>query len=680
VTSSAKPALSDWQGAALGSADAAVAAVIFCFAVLLGTSAVIAHRAGGGAQYFYQAEFGPAVMAACGRGFLNPEADKVAPLSAFLSQQTDALDCADLPAAIPVGDLDPYQRVSQYLEVTVSLIWKVTGVSWSRLVILPGILFGVVVALNYGLFRLALSRVLALLGMVPILISTGNYMIMPHVRDYAKGPFLLAVIFIMGFLVAGSTDRWRVMALSALAGAVIGLGLGFRSDLMLALPPFLITVAFLLPRAVSIRMRIAAVAIFFAFFAIVAFPVVRGYSKGSNAGHVVLLGLTKPFDQPLRIEPSIYEYGSQYNDSLAFAIINSYALRVENRPAGATIGTIEYDRSSLRYLGNVAVVFPADLVTRTLAATRAVPRFFLDYLLFPPTQVRSEFGRLVYRIRARIWSRLAKVAVVAVAATTIIVSMVSPRAAWLIILVMLGFAGASAIQFNERHFYYLEVVPWWAFGLLAQTAMRAPALLRELTMLHVKRAVVVCAIVLAVVGGAIGLSRGYQQKTAARLFGSYETATRTPLPIVLRDAGDGRTLIGTQEWLRPLPPDLPRVVTRFLAVQFRDDLCGPGSLSLTLRYQATRADLDFSEPITIPLGLEPTTPTTFFIPTYDRLLMAAHDRGNESVRFRGVEVVADRVRCVGRLWRVEGLDATPLLLTTMLVPDWRDQPLYQRLR
>src|SRR5262249_49499676 len=172
----------------------------------------------------------------------------------------------------------------------------------------------------------------------------------------------------------------------------------------------------------------------------------RGYSKGSNTGHVVLLGLMKPFDQPLRVDPSIYEFGSQYNDSLAFAQINSYAVRVENRRGGDNIGTVEYDRSALRYLGNIAVVFPADLVTRTVAATRAVPRFFLDYLLFPPLQVHSELGRVIYSVRAQIWSRLAKVAVIAVAVATIVAGMVNPRTAWLVIVVMIGFAGASAVQ------------------------------------------------------------------------------------------------------------------------------------------------------------------------------------------------------------------------------------------
>ena len=58
----------------------------------------------------------------------------------------------------PTVALDAVSAREQYLELTVAMTWKVTGVSWSRLAILPGILFGAVAALTYGVFRLGLSR------------------------------------------------------------------------------------------------------------------------------------------------------------------------------------------------------------------------------------------------------------------------------------------------------------------------------------------------------------------------------------------------------------------------------------------------------------------------------------------------------------------------------------------
>src|SRR6202011_4426560 len=111
-------------------------------------------------------------------------------------------------------------------------------------------------------------------------------------------------------------------ALSALGGGVVGLGLGFRTDLVIAVLPFLFTLAFLLPPAASVRTRAVAMAVFLLSFAVVGFPLLRDYSKGRNMGPLILLGLTAPFNRPLGIQPSIYEYGSQYNDALMASIIN----------------------------------------------------------------------------------------------------------------------------------------------------------------------------------------------------------------------------------------------------------------------------------------------------------------------------------------------------------------------
>jgi hypothetical protein len=55
-------------------------------------------------------------------------------------------------------------------------------------------LFGAVGSFSYGLFRLGLTRVLSVLGIIPVFLSTSNLNLIPHLRDYAKGPFLLGII------------------------------------------------------------------------------------------------------------------------------------------------------------------------------------------------------------------------------------------------------------------------------------------------------------------------------------------------------------------------------------------------------------------------------------------------------------------------------------------------------
>jgi len=653
--------------------ELAIIVLILCIGTWAGAKAVRMYRTAGGAQYFYQSDFGPAVMLACGRAFQDPDTRNAPALAAFLSQQSDSVDCASVPSTIETTPMNPFQRGVRYLEVAVALTWKITGVSWSRLDILPGALFGTVAALTYGVLRLALTRTIALLALVLSVTCTPNFMLVPQLRDYAKGPFLLAVILIMGLVVLGPTGRRRAIGLSALAGAIVGLGFGFRADLAIAVLPFAIALAFLVPPTVSIPARIAAVVVFVASFLIVASPVLRDLSKGGNNGHVTLLGLFADFDGPLRVEPSVYEFGGPYVDSLALTTINSYAIRVEGLTQPAPGASAEYERVGTAYLTQIARSFPADVITRVASAIRTVPKYFLDSSLYPPVQVQSsEFAVQVYRLRARAFWRIAHIAFVAFAAATLFVSAVHPRAAWLIVLVMMGFAGTSAIQFNERHFYYLQFLPWYAFGLLAQSALAGPRLWNALTSAHVKRAIVFGAVVGGVAGGAIILSRAYQQRTAAQLFGRYEAAPRASLPTSERSAGAGRTLIAIPDWRQSLPGGGRAIETRFISVRFRDDLCGLGSLPLTIRYDGRRRDADLSEPITVRLHPRGSAPTTLYV--------VAYDWADDYIRFQGIEVAADRLHCVGDLSRVDGVERTPLLLTTTLGAEWRQERLYQRLQ
>ena len=648
-----------------------IAAVLFCLGTWLGLHAVQAFRAAGGQPAFYQSEFAPAVMFACGRGLRNPDAQTASAIRGFLAEQRDGVTCADLPPPTGTVGLDPFQRACLYLELTVALIWKITGVSWSRLAILHGILFGLVSALSYGLFRLGLTKLFSLLGSVPVFMSTSSLDLVPHLRDYAKGPFLLGVMLIMGVLVLQPMSGRRVVAFSGLAGAVVGFGLGFRTDLIIAVLPFMVVVAWVIP-SLSWRVRGVAIATFLTSFAIVAFPLLGDYSRGNNIGPVALLGLTKPFDQTLGVQPSIYHFGGQYSDSLIFSIVNSYVVRIEGRSQGVDLATKEHASASMKYFAEIARTFPADLAIRTLAAARKTPRYFLESSLDRPTWIRSGPLRALYRVYGAVSSRLAPVAVTSLVAATIVVSMTNPNAAWLIVVLMLGFAGGSAVQYHERHFYYLQLVPWWAFGFLVQAALGGPPVFRRVTMLHIRRAIVFSALVATGASGAVLLTRTYQQRSAAQLFHRYETAPRTPLGIAQRQARPNRTLFTAPEWLDRLPPGSPRVETRFLAVRFHDSACESAELPLTIRYDAALPELDFTESVTVQLHRDSVSPTMLFF--------AAFDRPEETTRFRGIELADDRAGCVDGILRVDGLQETPLLLTTVLAANWRDEPLYQRLR
>ena len=94
--------------------ECAVVAVVFCVGTYVGLHAVRTFRALGGGQYFYQTEFGPAVMLACGRGFDDPDVRSVPALDDFLEQRVDTFDCASLGTVTTKGGLNGFQRGMRY--------------------------------------------------------------------------------------------------------------------------------------------------------------------------------------------------------------------------------------------------------------------------------------------------------------------------------------------------------------------------------------------------------------------------------------------------------------------------------------------------------------------------------------------------------------------------------------
>ena len=92
-------------------------------------------------------------------------------------------------------------------------------------------------------------------------------------------------------------------------------------------------------------------------FLITAWPVLTAYSRGSNSGHVALLGFMAPFDSRLGLEPSIYSWGYVYHDGFASTLVNSFTNRVYGH--GVAFYSPEYDRAMVTYILQIARHWPA---------------------------------------------------------------------------------------------------------------------------------------------------------------------------------------------------------------------------------------------------------------------------------------------------------------------------------
>src|SRR5215471_3886073 len=88
-----------WEPAAVrpfDRVDLYFALALFVLSWLLAAFYLPAFRAAGGTPQFYQEDFAPAVMWACGRGYVNVARHAVPPLDAFLTRHATTFRCGDL--------------------------------------------------------------------------------------------------------------------------------------------------------------------------------------------------------------------------------------------------------------------------------------------------------------------------------------------------------------------------------------------------------------------------------------------------------------------------------------------------------------------------------------------------------------------------------------------------------
>jgi len=131
------------------AADALVGLLLFATGCSLGW---FASRHFMGQPLFYQGEFGPAVMLAAGRGFVNPVVRPGTALARFLTLQQPTLNAEDV-AQVEAGPIDQLQKQTTYLMRLVGYEWKLTGISWRNVAGVSALMFGLTLAVSYGVAR-----------------------------------------------------------------------------------------------------------------------------------------------------------------------------------------------------------------------------------------------------------------------------------------------------------------------------------------------------------------------------------------------------------------------------------------------------------------------------------------------------------------------------------------------
>lgn len=674
----------------LFSFDLLLVCVVFIAGTATGAAYVLTW---GSTALYYQYLFGPAAMYACSRGYVNPDLDHAPKLREFLdvipeikaSRPPDvkSFSPSDLPEDVPTLPFNAIQRRELYLIYSVGLVWRIFGISWASVAVLQGLLYGLTCTAAYALFRLGMGRFASTLLALLFLSSPIHLEYLPALRDYSKAPFILAAAFLAGLVTRQPMTIKRLALLAAACGAIIGIGIGFRIDVIICLPVFLGCCLFLLPEGLreTIAQRATSAAVCTLMFALCSLPVLMQLGEGGNKGHPALLGFMKPYSHRLGVGGTPYELGHKYLDIEPLTIVNAFVRHETPDSPPVMYEAPPYEAAASRYTNLFIKTFPADVLIRAYAATLRVVdelRAGPDHAV--PLGVKNGFLEAIFKARERVerllLTRTRYVAILALLA----MAGYRLRLGFAAFGMLMYFAGYSAVQFGARNCFHLQVIPLWVTGFVVSAAFAAlvrwsrdalPIPTRQESVKVAGRIVLfaVCAIVLLAV--PLSLARAYQQRTVSRLLHSYLDVVRESLPMDAQVSGDQAVRVS-------LPilsscearPDAPCFTNEIMLLEFSG---ADHDTPVTLKYTSDCFETDLTRTEVIPAsdGI-----TRLFTPVY---------RGSwteylpQWTRFEQIELAKTDMPRFSAVYRVRDPGALPLVMHVLYTPDWESRRLYQQL-
>lgn len=390
----------------------------------------------------------PSAMFAKGRGFIRPPVDEVPELREFLYPASG--DAAWNPESIPETfsqtNWDTYERYHRYLIYSMGIVWWIFGVSWGSAKVLALGLYIASALQVYVLLKMLMNRAFALPGALLFVVAPAVKMTVFNIRDFSKAPFLIALITVLVYLLLEKRRPRQYLGAAVLAGCIVGIGLGFRRDLLIAFPPILLVLA-LCPLDIKqggLRWRAGAIMGTAMAATLCAVPILGTFQeRGSLVAHDIMMGLATTSDEFLALESASYERVPVKHDTYVSGLASGFLrrefigdnVRLQNSHLTAT------DEAKSLYVRETLRLFPADMLLRGYAA----------------------FLRVSYGINyesGKYWpDEIIKHGLFYVLLSLLLISLYSARLAVMLLIVMLYFCGVTSLQFESRHSFHLIFIP-----------------------------------------------------------------------------------------------------------------------------------------------------------------------------------------------------------------------------
>jgi hypothetical protein len=639
--------------------------------------------------FFYQTFMPEMVYWACGLGFSHP-INTPPLLLEFLFGRIASLDCAALGASASLGTSGFFFNSQLYLGWSVSALWRLTSVNYHNLWPLFSILVGGYACGCFVLLRLFFGRWTATAGALVLMLSPVALSMIVYLRDYAKAPFFIWTIVLL--ILALRARNWRTTVIWTFsAGVTLGIGFGFRSDIIILLPIGIGTLA--LGIGPSALQRCAGgIMAFVVGTLLLASPIIIGGNVG-GFGTVFMQGMSEPFRIYLGLSPAPYDFGTRYSDELTLSSVAA-DLRASDPEwdahEEAAISPISQSitRSGPYVIGWVSY-FASDVVTQALKSAAWIVGF--PALVAPGRQSLDPGGPVragppialhltwLYDLLAQTWLPFA--CGVGLVVFFLYVATSSTHEALALFLMFAALLLYPVIQFSIRHVFHLEFV--WIVSVLA--LIRAPFEWAVLRSVLPRFFIVASTIAISVLAIRTGLTI-YQNQVLLKQFESVLARPRQTIELANPSEQDGKVVfkVPLPERYRSLVESAPDSMNNRIAeVGVEQDVraaadrllltlggtnCHIGKLILSFHY--TKRD-GIWQPLDHDLVVE--TPEDQVQHTL--VLTPAYYRPTQY--FSAIEISKEHAGCLVKIERLEGYFALPNILTAVLTPGWRSRPLYR---
>ncbi len=615
--------------------------------------------------------FVPAIMMNAGNGFTNTEPAEIPDLRAFLDFQAPKFDCRLLDDEVKRIPLHPFQEYHRYLIYSVAAIWRLFGVSWDAMKILIVLFFCMASLCVFGICRLAMNSLISLFAATGFIYAQPVLWTLPIFRDFAKAPFILSLIFLLGITIRRRVSGRVYILLSVLIGMLLGVGMGFRRDMMVFLPVslFFLLVCRMRPVAHPVVARLLAAGMLVVLFVVSGFPIHKAlFRDGYVASHDTIMGLSSYSDHELGIlQPASYEKHYLLNDLYCTLKAHDLAKRGVTFPRevyAELCNDSNFDFAMKRaYVMEIFKTFPGDLIARAYAAVLRMSTSIVP--------AKSSWAR---HIEERgLWFLIAGLLLIAAK---------TPVRAWLILIMLCYFCGYTSLQFAFRHAFHMSFVPYFFAGLCLQylflgIVVSLPGRFRKRPGFRpfvfnggftraVVRAALWLAVTMALFYGPLALARAWQHSRVLALKNSYQNAPATPIPhrVMVWDGRDifmptaGRTCRLCQNM--GLIVDIE---TRHLAASFTD-VKEPLDIKLIYEWEGLSWDFSGLATFAIQPGVTPVS-LRYFFPVHEVTTCADWNH------FVGISLPREQSHLFRGFYQVDNPGALGLLIN-MGIPDRED--------